>query len=504
MLEKYRVVLRRRRVAGHCATRRPWRAVVSVLVATVILIGWPAPHAHAATINVSGTCSLVNAINSANTDTSIGTCTAGSGADTIYLEAGTTYSLTTVNNTAWGDTGLPAITSTMTIVGDWKLGAIIQRTGSTAFRLFVVGVGASLTLRDLTLTNGLALGAAGGASDDGGAGGGGSGAGGAIRNEGTLNLLGVLITNSSAIGGAGGNTNVGTVDAGGGGGGTSSSTLPGEAPLGNGGKGHGRDSLGIDNGGAGGTSALDCTNGGAGGIGSGGGGGGQDSDNDGNGCVGGAGGLGGGGGGGGRDTGTNAGGAGGLAGLGGGGGGGGSGSAGGGSGGFGNGGGFGGAGTTVSGGGGGGGTGAGGAIYNNGGTVLIQNSTLTNNSAVGGLGGTGGTNAGSPGWGVGGAVYNRDGTLTVQYSTLAGNAALQGGGALYSSNSTAPPSLTIRASILADTVAGGFDCVTLGTHTVDNESNNIIESRLGCKAPLSTVDPALGPLANNGGPTQAK
>ena len=433
----------------------------------------------------------------------MGTCTAGSGSDTIVLTAGSTYSISTVDNNDWGPTGLPAITSNITIAGDSRSGATIQRTGATAFRLVYVAPTGNLTLQNLTVTNGLAQGGAGGASDDGGGGGGGAGFGGAIFNEGTLTLRGVLISNSSAIGGAGGNVNSGTVDAGGGGGGTSP-TVPGDSPPGNGGAGHGRNASGTDTGGAGGTSAADCTAGTAGGLGSGGGGGGQDGDNDGNGCTGGTGGFAGGGGGGGHEAGTNAGGTGGDGGLGGGGGGGGSGAAGGGSGGFSFGGGFGGAGTTSSGGGGGGGVGAGGAIFNNGGTVTIQNSTLTGNSAVGGNGGTGGTNAGSTGVGVGGALLNRNGTVTIQFSTLAANTAAFGGGAVYSVNDGTNPSLTIRASILADTPGGATDCETIGTHATDNESNNVIEVRFGCQAPLSTADPGLGALANHGGPTSTK
>ena len=56
----------------------------------------------AATIPVSASCTLINAITAANTDTATGGCPAGSGADTIVLPAGSTQTLTTVNNSTYG------------------------------------------------------------------------------------------------------------------------------------------------------------------------------------------------------------------------------------------------------------------------------------------------------------------------------------------------------------------------------------------------------------------
>src|SRR5829696_4266120 len=98
----------------------------------------------AATINVSGTCTLVRAIVAANNNTTAsGNCRKGSGADTIVLPSGSTQRLTTVNNTFHGPTGLPVIRSAITIVGK---GSTISRANSApgtpptpAFRLFSVG-----------------------------------------------------------------------------------------------------------------------------------------------------------------------------------------------------------------------------------------------------------------------------------------------------------------------------------------------------------------------------
>jgi hypothetical protein len=69
----------------------------------------------AATITVSGGCSLINAITAANLDTATGGCPAGSGADTIVLPAGSTQTLTAVNNSTFGPTGLPVVSSKVTI-----------------------------------------------------------------------------------------------------------------------------------------------------------------------------------------------------------------------------------------------------------------------------------------------------------------------------------------------------------------------------------------------------
>jgi hypothetical protein len=94
---------------------------------------------------------LVRAINAANLSP---------GADTITLRAGATYSLHAVDHTdTIGPTGLPAIKAGgITIVGN---GAIIERSAAAntpAFRLLQVTTGAKLTLQNLTLQGGMAIG----------------------------------------------------------------------------------------------------------------------------------------------------------------------------------------------------------------------------------------------------------------------------------------------------------------------------------------------------------
>jgi hypothetical protein len=120
--------------------------------------------------SVSG---LVADINAAN---------ATGGSNTITLVAGKTFTITAVDNTTDGATGLPVIASgdNLTIVGN---GDVIQRStadGTPAFRLFDVASGASVALANLTLQGGL------------------SGQGGAIYSQGSLNLNGVTVQNNVA------------------------------------------------------------------------------------------------------------------------------------------------------------------------------------------------------------------------------------------------------------------------------------------------------------------
>ena len=108
---------------------------------------------------------------------------------------GKTFTLTAVNNTTDGPTGLPVIAAgeDLTIVGN---GDVIERstaTGTPAFRLFDVAAGASLSLQNLTLQGGLALGDPYTTPLP-------RAEGGAIFNRGTLTLHGVTVQNNSARG----------------------------------------------------------------------------------------------------------------------------------------------------------------------------------------------------------------------------------------------------------------------------------------------------------------
>src|SRR5918996_3507608 len=127
------------------------------LISLALLLALGQGPVLAATINVDGAnCTLVEAIQSANTDSATGGCTAGSGADTLVLGAGSTHTLTTVEDTTYGDTGLPLVTSTITIAGN---NSTIERgAGAPEFRVLAVTSGGNLALEDLTLTGGFASG----------------------------------------------------------------------------------------------------------------------------------------------------------------------------------------------------------------------------------------------------------------------------------------------------------------------------------------------------------
>src|SRR5262249_13845330 len=119
---------------------------------------------------------------------------AAGGANTITLVAGKSFTLTVAGNSTDGATGLPVIAAhdSLTIAGNGDVIARSTANGTPAFRLLDVAAGASLTLEDLTLQGGLALG--GGVSAEGGA----------IYNQGTLSLTGVTVQNNRALGSQGG------------------------------------------------------------------------------------------------------------------------------------------------------------------------------------------------------------------------------------------------------------------------------------------------------------
>ncbi len=127
------------------------------------------------------TVSLRDAINAANNS---------GGSNTIALPAGSTYDLTTADNATDGANGLPVITAPG--VSIWGKGSTIERdTLAPAFRLFDVSSGASLTLQNLTLSNGLADGTGTAAE------------GGAILSSGTLTLNNDIVQDNQASGSRG-------------------------------------------------------------------------------------------------------------------------------------------------------------------------------------------------------------------------------------------------------------------------------------------------------------
>ena len=129
------------------------------LAGAALLLALGQGVAAAATITVTtndprivsdGQCSLIEAINNANNDAAThADCPAGSGADTIVLPASANLTLSAVDNTTFF-TGLPAITSRITIEGN---GATIARqVPAPGFSVMVVTNFGDLTLHHLTLS----------------------------------------------------------------------------------------------------------------------------------------------------------------------------------------------------------------------------------------------------------------------------------------------------------------------------------------------------------------
>jgi hypothetical protein len=108
----------------------------------------------------------VDAITAANTDAAAGGCPAGSGADTIVLPPGSTQTLTQVNNDTYGPTGLPAVSSVITIAG--QNSTIARASGAPQFRLLAVHRTGDLTLQETTVSGGASPGPGGGVANFGG------------------------------------------------------------------------------------------------------------------------------------------------------------------------------------------------------------------------------------------------------------------------------------------------------------------------------------------------
>lgn len=133
-------------------------------------------------------------------------------------------------------------------------------------------------------------------------------------------------------------------------------------------------------------------------------------------------------------------------------------------------------------------SGEGGGIKNAG-TLLLGNSTVSGNTAPGGRGGG----------------ISNDGTSTINNSTITGNQTTDGGGIsnIYGLD------VTLRNSVLAgNTAINGPDCFDNSdfSGSIVSAGYNLIGDTTLCSFTSSTgdlpgVDPLLGPLQNNGGPT---
>jgi predicted outer membrane repeat protein len=145
-------------------------------------------------------------------------------------------------------------------------------------------------------------------------------------------------------------------------------------------------------------------------------------------------------------------------------------------------------------------TASGGAIFNNG-TTTISNSSFSSNAAASGsaIYNDGTTTISNSSFSSnsafsGGAIYN-DGTTTISNSSFSSNSATNGG-AIWNNNGQ---TTTIKNSIIASSASN--NCYNLGTwnsqginFSTDNTCTGFTQKTL--------TEINLGPLANNGGPTQ--
>jgi CSLREA domain-containing protein len=159
-----------------------------------------------------------------------------------------------------------------------------------------------------------------------------------------------------------------------------------------------------------------------------------------------------------------------------------------------------------------GGIGGGGINNNQSGTTTIDSSTISGNTTSG-IGGGGldnnfngvlqvtnstvSGNTSTAGNGGGGIYNNSGGTVNLLNVTITGNASTNGGRSLHN-NSSGP--VTFRNTIIANP-ASGANCVG----TLTSQGNNLASDAsctLSGPGDLPNTNPLLGPLANNGGPTQ--
>ena len=138
--------------------------------------------------------------------------------------------------------------------------------------------------------------------------------------------------------------------------------------------------------------------------------------------------------------------------------------------------------------------GSGGAIANHDGNLIIRNSTVSGNRT-----GDGGYTSGSGTYGNGGnggAIFST-GALTISNSTINANQLGNNArGAIFSTSSL----FILQGSIVANTV--GDDDIA---GNVSSGDHNLVEDPGGALSGsnnITSIDPSLGPLAYNGGPTK--
>jgi hypothetical protein len=129
----------------------------------------------------------------------------------------------------------------------------------------------------------------------------------------------------------------------------------------------------------------------------------------------------------------------------------------------------------------------GGAIANYG-TLTITNSTFNGNSSG---------SSGIAGGILNGGLFQSSGTLTINNSTLSGNTAGEGrGGGIFNVKGS---TVVLQNSIVANNAGGNcHGTITSGGYNLSSDDS----CQFDHAGDMNGTDPDLGPLQNNGGPTQ--
>lgn len=127
----------------------------------------------------------------------------------------------------------------------------------------------------------------------------------------------------------------------------------------------------------------------------------------------------------------------------------------------------------------------GGGIYVYEGTTTLVNSTVSGNDAENN----------------GGGIYAFDGAVELTHSTVTANYSSAGGGLLWDSGAD----ISFTSSIIAGNTEGGTDHANCWIDGNPDYAGTNVSNDTSCGAASATmliVDPNLGPLADNGGPTK--
>lgn len=151
------------------------------------------------------------------------------------------------------------------------------------------------------------------------------------------------------------------------------------------------------------------------------------------------------------------------------------------------------------------GFGAAGMVVSDSSTVVISRSLFADNAATGNGAGlyvsqsvvalTNTTFSHNEASGNGGGIYNSQGTVSVINGTLEGNTAT-GGGAIYNDNGATTLTNTLLGVNLAENCDGNV--IVSGGSNLDQDGT----CGFANTGDQSNVDPMIGPLADNGGPTR--